>query len=438
MKRQHYYPTVSKPFLSMMGDHVLSTAMDIVMRSIKRRYGFEFILNENSLGKEPIFAVNNWLKTLDSQYESRLVGNWKLLSNTEFILSVDTNTFIYVCAGVKDVGEFDIIRSIRGIINANRESDKSSTDLYIYILGEKAEKYKKALETVLEDTRNGLYQYNVSGASVNNRKGEHDYCEFNSIVSELHQRRLNTLFFNPGVKEELIDYIDNFLEGKSLYKERDLLYKVGIFLYGRPGTGKTSLANAIASHYKYSLVVIDMTTFAGLDTVALSKSLNADNDMYIILLEDIDCIFRSLNRDTDAEGNTASEEEKKVINKLLQFLDSSSSPTNVIFIATTNHLEVLEQGYQGYFDDAILRAGRFDKKILIDAVERPAAEEMCKSFGLTDEKTNELLSKQKFPIVQSYLQSLIIAAIEKKDVRRVMTGIITDEEQLKEFEEDLK
>src|SRR5574344_505998 len=91
---------------------------------------------------------------------------------------------------------------------------------------------------------------------------------------------------------------------------------------------------------------------------------------------------------------------------LLQLLDSNSSPNNVIFIATTNHKEKL--------DEAILRDGRFDLKVEVGPVLEDAAVEMCKSFGLSDDKINKILTENTLPINQSKLQNLILQAIQSK------------------------
>ena len=94
-----------------------------------------------------------------------------------------------------------------------------------------------------------------------------------------------------------------------------------------------------------------MNSFKTLNVSMLTQSINADDKQYVILLEDIDTIFNSLDRTSE----NIDKEEKEIINKMLQFLDSNSSPNNVIFIATTNHIEKL--------DAAIVREGRFDCKI---------------------------------------------------------------------------
>jgi ATP-dependent 26S proteasome regulatory subunit len=90
-----------------------------------------------------------------------------------------------------------------------------------------------------------------------------------------------------------------------------------------------------------------------------------ENEQYIVLLEDIDTL--SLKReDIIKEGGNYED----ILNGLMQFLDSNISPDNVIFIATTNHIERL--------DDAMLRAGRFDLKVKIDPITEKDIEKFTK------------------------------------------------------------
>ena len=105
-------------------------------------------------------------------------------------------------------------------------------------------------------------------------------------------------------------------------------------------------------------------------------------DKFIILLEDIDTMFPSLNREDEMDEKT-----RKVINKMLQFLDSSSSPNDVIFIATTNHYEKL--------DKAILRDGRFDFKIELSYIYESEAYKMIESFGIDKDGIKEILNKME-------------------------------------------
>lgn len=401
----------------------ISKMVSMSSETIKNRYGYEFVIRRSRFGKGGIEMVNNWIKDHDPKYKDRVDSVNPILNNTQYMFNLDENTYCLVVAGKASYDDLDVLRTMMG--DRNTSSQMSEDDIYLYIFGKKAFGYKKEVENILSKISEGLYVYNVSGAS-----GEYggDREEFNSIVSEMHQRQMDTLFFNPGVKEEITKHIDDFLAIESVYKERDLRYKTGIMMYGSPGTGKSSLANAIATKYKCSLIIIDMNTFARLDTIALSQSINADNDRYIILLEDIDCIFNSLNRvGEDGTSESADKEEKKVINKLLQFLDSNNSPTNVIFLATTNHFDRLDK----LLDQAILRAGRFDIKVAIEAIDRPVAEEMCRSFKLSEDKISEIMSTIQqgdgFPVNQSWLQKMILSSIEGKILNK-------EEENNEEFE----
>ena len=397
----------------MLLNKMISKGVGFASDTIKSRYGFEIRVPAYRYGDNGIRQVNKWIEKYDPKYSERVSSIEPNLKNKQFLFSLGDNTFCMVIAGLKQYSDNELI----GLMIDSRDRGSSGgrsqdTDLYLYIFGKKSYIYKKEIEDILNKIAEELYVYNVSG----NSNGERE--EFNSIVSDMHQRQLDTLFFDDGVKETIIGHIDTFLKNESVYKERDLLFKTGILMHGKPGTGKSSLANAIATHYKCSLIIVDMNTFPRLDTVALSQSINADNDRYVILLEDIDCIFNSLNRGENGDNTEIDKEEKRIINKLLQFLDSNSSPNNVIFLATTNHINQLEE----YLDEAILRSGRFDLKVEVGPINRPAAVKMCESFNLSTDTIDTLLADVKFPINQSKLQNMILGAIEGKEKKEEETN----------------
>ena len=140
----------------------------------------------------------------------------------------------------------------------------------------------------------------------------------------------------------------------------------------------------------------------------LTNCINADDNRFVILLEDIDTIFNTLDRE-DAE-ETMDKDTKKVVNKLLQFLDSNSSPTDCIFIATTNHVEKL--------DEAITRKGRFDLQKEIGRINYDKATEMCRSFNIPEADIDSILypdnAERRDLFNQSSLQADILSYFKTK------------------------
>ena len=362
-----------------------------VTKKIKERYGFGLKISREDYGSKCIDEVNDWIKSYDPKCKERLeVPKETCLRNTDFIINLDTNTFASVIVGTSKIDDISFLKAIAG--RDNSSSTNSDYDIKLYIFGKKAKKYSEEINNILKEyAKDKLYMYSVSGGTDNE--------EFNSIISDMHLRSMNTLFFDNSVKEKVITHIQSFLDNREIYEKRDLLYKTGILLYGDPGTGKSSLANAIATHFNDSLIVIDMTSFDKLDVNTLSQSINADDNQYVILLEDIDCIFKSLDRTDDI-----TKDDLKIVNKLLQFTDSNSSPNNVIFVATTNHYDKL--------DTAITRSGRFDLQIEVKGISKETAIKMCKSFDLTDKEIDSIIKNAEFPVNQSKLQEKILEAIK--------------------------
>lgn len=190
-------------------------------------------------------------------------------------------------------------------------------------------------------------------------------------------------------------HIDQWIRNEDKYLSRGLNYKTGILLYGEPGTGKSSLIKSICGDYHYNMVEIDLSTFNTLDTNVLASVISNTDGRQVVVLEDIDCLI------LDRENKDINKDEKAIINKLLQFLDSNSSPNNVIIIATTNHIELL--------DEAILRNGRFDLKLEVKSIKKKeTALRMIESFELNEKDTKKILSDIQYPINQSYLQGEIL------------------------------
>ena len=364
-----------------------------VTKKIKERYGFGLKISRADYGSKCIDEVNEWIKSYDPKFKERLEGPKETcLRNTDFIINLDTNTFVSVIVGTSKIDDISFLKAIAG--RDNSSSANSDYDIKLYIFGKKAKKYSEEINNILKEyAKDKLYMYSVSGGTDNE--------EFNSIISDMHLRSMNTLFFDNSVKEKVIAHIQSFLDNREIYEKRDLLYKTGILLYGDPGTGKSSLANAIATHFNDSLIVIDMASFDKLDVNTLSQSINADDNQYVILLEDIDCIFKSLDRTDDSN---ITKDDLKIVNKLLQFTDSNSSPNNVIFVATTNHFDKL--------DTAITRSGRFDLQIEVKGISKETAIKMCKSFDLTDKEIDNIIKNVEFPVNQSKLQEKILEAIK--------------------------
>ena len=364
---------------------------------LKNRYGYTIDVQDSYA----LHKLNDWLKTVDHKFNIRPMTDNKLLADTSFILNLDTNTFIYVIAGTPIIDSKT--RNTMLYLSDRGDRDREitpSNHIKLFIYGKFAKKYLELIKNNVLSTRrpdNELVIYNISTSNNNYDKRE-DKESFQSIITTLNPRKINTLFYDDGIEEEIISHIDSFFANKSLYEKRNINFKTSILLYGEPGTGKSSLANALCNLYNLNMVLVDMNTFDKLDVSILTSCINGDDKTYIVVLEDIDTVFA-----LDREGEDKTDkDDKKVINKLLQFMDSNNSPSNVIFIATTNHVEKL--------DKALTRKGRIDKQIYVGPINKETARKMCDSFNLTDDQIHHIMGKHlnEEKINQSSLQGDIL------------------------------
>ena len=159
-------------------------------------------------------------------------------------------------------------------------------------------------------------------------------------------------------KESLQEVVD-FLENPEKYTKIGAKLPKGALLVGPPGTGKTLLAKAVAGEAKcpfYSLSGSDFVEmFVGVGASRV-RDLFEDakkNAPCIIFIDEIDAIGKS--RDNRYGGN---DEREQTLNQLLAEMDGFDTSKGLLILAATNRPEVLDQ--------ALLRPGRFDRRVIVD------------------------------------------------------------------------
>ena len=159
-------------------------------------------------------------------------------------------------------------------------------------------------------------------------------------------------------KESLVEIID-FLHNPQKYAAIGAKLPKGALLVGPPGTGKTLLAKAAAGEAS-----VPFFSISGSDFVEMFVGVGASRvrDLFqqaakvapaIIFIDEIDAIGRT--RDSKFGGN---DEREQTLNQLLAEIDGFDSSKGVVILAATNRPEIL--------DKALLRAGRFDRRIIVD------------------------------------------------------------------------
>ncbi|CAJ1827597.1 unnamed protein product [Sphenostylis stenocarpa] len=199
--------------------------------------------------------------------------------------------------------------------------------------------------------------------------GGYRKSKWSHVVFE-HPARFETLAMEKTMKEEIIDDLITFKNGKEYYDKIGKAWKRGYLLYGPPGTGKSTMIAAMANFMYYDVYDLELTAVK--DNTQLRTLLIETTSKSIIVIEDIDCSIdltgkRMVKKEKEKSENVkdpikkAEEEESKeskvTLSGLLNCIDGiwSGCAGERIIIFTTNHVDKL--------DPALIRSGRMDKKI---------------------------------------------------------------------------
>jgi len=157
------------------------------------------------------------------------------------------------------------------------------------------------------------------------------------------------------VKIELEEII-NFMKNSVLYKKFGARMPRGVLLVGPPGVGKTMIAKAVAHeagvpfYYQSGASFVQIYVGMGAKRVHELFSAAKNNSPSIIFIDEIDAVGKK----RDGQRN---DEREATLNQLLTEMDGFEGSSNVIVIAATNKIDVL--------DSALLRAGRFDRRVFV-------------------------------------------------------------------------
>lgn len=225
------------------------------------------------------------------------------------------------------------------------------------------------------------------------------------------KRPLASVYTNNNISIMLKNDIQSFIDSKKMYMDNNILYKRNYLLYGKPGTGKSSLIFALASEFNYKIKIIDLKSVRRIPDI-LQQISNQEKIFYVF--EDIDALSTTLmEREDKPESNRISEKKESPrelvadshsegldLSDILNVMDGLYTPEGAICFFTTNHIEKL--------DKAFLRDGRMDCKVEMNDLDNKTANQMIKDkLGYEGLFTKESINP-------ATLQEMIIQVIWNK------------------------
>lgn len=204
-----------------------------------------------------------------------------------------------------------------------------------------------------------------------------DIPQENSVVDSL-----DGLLLAPEVRQRLETDFEHFWNSRDAYRRRAQVWKRGYLFSGPPGGGKTSLVRTLASRFKMSILAMNLSDFSkDKDFLVAVSSFAVVPGRKCIVFEDVDCVT-SLHRrklppppsspkcapPTKSENSDSPDQKSKdstesftrgvSLETLLNYLDGLASPSETVFVLTSNRPEVL--------DPALIRPGRVDVHLVIE------------------------------------------------------------------------
>lgn len=208
-------------------------------------------------------------------------------------------------------------------------------------------------------------------------------------------RPIDTVDLDKDEKEKLIADIKEYLSeaAHAEYISRGIPYRRGYFFYGPSGTGKTTMSMAIAGQFQCGLYTLSLS-HPSLDDDILTELVRPLGGRDILLLEDIDSVGLIREHMNESDETPTGQKPKRqkpppnrvTLSSLLNALDGATSPEGYILVTSTN--------IPGALDDALVCAGRVNRKICSNNASQEMAESIFKRM-IREQQGVDLDSKAK-------------------------------------------
>lgn len=324
---------------------------------------------------EEIICVCNYLERTDYENYKKYIEKYRSNTcNTGLTKYVENDVTHYV---LPKKNTYKFVCKDNTIIICKYSGHQLYEEMKVYFIGKHKDKHYEFLNRFLQ-------KYKKSYVDVHN-------VYMNSsgtVVSDVEEIvGVNEASIILEQKRSIFDYIYSWKQSKEYFTRLGLNHKIGILLYGDPGTGKTTFAKVLATKFE-----LDIVKFSLNDLSKMVKNSDFWEFMKnsVVVLEDIDCLVSK-------RDDSVSTADKENFQALLQLLDGINHCENTIFVATTNYIDRL--------DSALIRDGRFDIKIEMKNFDRNEAIKMCNKFEVNSEV---VLEDETFPINPASLQNKII------------------------------
>nr|XP_011466253.1 PREDICTED: probable mitochondrial chaperone BCS1-B isoform X2 [Fragaria vesca subsp. vesca] len=322
-------------------------------------------------GSEVFTAIQSYLSTKSSTEAKRLKAK-EVKGSKSLVLVMDDNEEVT-----------DEFQGIKLWWTSRKTAPRQSSSFPFYPQPDEKRRYKLTFHRRHRDIITGTYidharkegkaitvSHRQRKLYINNPPG-YKTRKWSSVAFE-HPATFESIAMEPKKKEDIINDLMKFSNGKEYYAKIGKPWKRGYLLYGPPGTGKSTMIAAMSNLMNYDVYDLELTTVKS--NTDLRKLLIDTPSKSIIVIEDIDCSLdltgqRKKRKERDEEDKEIKDpirkmkegEESKArqvtLSGLLNFIDGiwSACGSERIIVFTTNYVEKL--------DPALIRRGRMDKHI---------------------------------------------------------------------------